>query len=156
MNVDFDGLIVAFENRSQRITHFFDRETGEVVQCVAEREPERHAELSASRRHIALPKDRGERSFGEMELFLNEVENSKFRFRLREALSAPDPAIAYRDVLRDDPREEARYFQFKERRARERAEEWLTSMGIPFEKRVEPAKAAREFPGGAPGGPKPR
>jgi hypothetical protein len=156
VNVDWDGLVVAFENRSQKITHFFDRDTGEVAQCVAEREPKRHAELSASRRYIALPKDRGERGRGEMELFLAEVGREKLREKLRAAMSEADPALAYREVLLSDPREEARFFQFKQRRARERAETWLASMGIPFERPPEPVKAPREFPGGAPGGPKGR
>jgi len=41
--------------------------------------------------------------------------------------------IAYRAALLRHPKEEARFFQFKERRARERAQEWLSKMGIPFE-----------------------
>ena len=28
MRIDWEGLIVGFESRSQKITHFFDRETG--------------------------------------------------------------------------------------------------------------------------------
>ena len=154
MNIDWEGIVVAFESRSQLITHFFDRETGEVVQVVRDRDPGKHAELTASPRFVALPKDHGERGAGEMELFLGEVEKDALRTKLRAALSAPDPALAYRDALLSDAREESRFFQFKQRRARERAEEWLAAEGIAFEKRSEPARAAREFPGGAPGGPR--
>jgi len=154
MNIDWEGIVVAFESRSQQITHFFDRETGEVVQVVRDREPQKHAELTASPRFAALPKDHGERGFGEMELFLDEVEKDSVRAKLRSALSTPDPALAYREALLSDAREESRFFQFKQRRARERAEEWLAAEGIPFEKRPEPARATREFPGGAPGGPR--
>jgi len=150
MTLDWEGLVVGFESRSQQITHFLDRETGDVVQVVETREPERHAELSASPRYLALPRDRGERGAGEMELFLAEVEDEKARTDLRGALGAGDPAAAYRDVLRTHPREEARFFQFKERRARERAEEWLSRMGIPFEKRPPVVRASRDFPGGHP------
>ena len=154
MNIDWEGIVVAFESRSQLITHFFDRETGEVVQVVRERDPQKHDELTASARFVALPKDHGERGLGEMELFLAEVENDRLREKLRATLSEADPSLPYRDALRADGREEAKYFQFKQRRARERAEAWLASMGIPFEKRREPARAQRDFPGGAPGGPK--
>ena len=152
--IDWEGIVVAFESRSQQITHFFDRETGEVVQVVAERDPRRHEELTASPRYLALPKDHGERGRGEMELFLLEAEGERLRAALRKALDAPDPALAYREALRTDPREESRFFQFKQRRARERAEQWLVSMGIPFEKKPLSARAEREFPGGAPGGPR--
>lgn len=153
MNIDWEGIVVAFESRSQLITHFFDRESGEVIQVVRDRDPKKHDELAASPRFAALPKDHGERGMGEMELFIVEQEDERLRGSLRSALSAPDPALAFREALRAAPREEAKFFQFKQRRARERAEEWLRSMGIAFATRPEPAKAQREFPGGAPGGP---
>lgn len=152
MNLDWEGLIVGFESRSQQITHFLDRETGDVVQVVETRDPERHAELAGSTRYIALPRDRGERGIGEMELFLAEVETEDARRDLGAALAGADPAAAYREALLRHPREEARFFQFKQRRARERAEEWLASVGIPFGKKPPVVKAAREYPGGHPPG----
>jgi hypothetical protein len=154
MNIDWEGIVVAFESRSQLITHFFDRESGEVIQVVREREPQKHDELAASPRYAALPKDHGERGMGEMELFLGEIENERLRETLRATLSGPDPGLSFREALRLDGREEAKFFQFKQRRARERAEAWLASTGIPFESKPEPAKASREFPAGAPGGPR--
>jgi GrpB-like predicted nucleotidyltransferase (UPF0157 family) len=39
------------------------------------------------------------------------------------------PSVGFRDALRRHPKEEAHFFQFKERRARERAIEWLTGRG---------------------------
>ncbi|HET9793155.1 MAG TPA: UPF0158 family protein [Thermoanaerobaculia bacterium] len=148
MTLDWEGLVVGFESRSAQITHFLDRETGDVVQVVEARDPARHAELSSSPRYLALPRDRGERGVGEMELFLEEIEDEKAREELRRALSAVRPADAYRSALLGYPREEARFFQFKQRRARERAEEWLAAMGIPFEKKAPVVRAARDFPGG--------
>ena len=148
MTLDWEGLVVGFESRSAQITHFLDRETGDVVQVVEAREPARHAELSSSSRYLALPRDRGERGVGEMELFLEEIEDEKAREELRRALSTARPADAYRSALLAYPREEARFFQFKQRRARERAEEWLAAMGIPFEKKAPVVRAARDFPGG--------
>ena len=150
MNVDWEGLVVAFESRSQLITHFFDRETGEVVQVVIERDPKKHEELSTTSRFAAVPKDHGERGVEEIRLFLADVEDAKLREKLRASLSAAQPEVAFREALLSDAREESRFFQFKQRRARERAEEWLSSIGVPFEKRKEPARAAREFPGGTP------
>jgi len=149
VTIDWEGLVVGFESRSQQITHFFDRESGDVVQVVESREPAVHAQLSASSRYAALPRDRGERGLGEMELFLAEVQDEKARAGLRASLAQEEPADAYRAFLMEHPREEAKFFQFKERRARERAEEWLESIGIRFEKRVPVPRASREFPGGA-------
>ncbi len=129
LEVDWEGLIVAFENRSQKITHFFDRTTGDVVQ-VLDRDTERHAALSADARFSALPKDAGERSLGDLEEFARHCEDADCRRDLAAALAAPDPATRFRDALRQHAREEAHFFQFKERRARERAMEWLRSQGI--------------------------
>ena len=127
--IDWEGLIVAFENRSQKITHFYDRQTGDVVQ-VLDRDAPRHAELSSDPRYAALPKDAGERSRGDLDAFAAHCEDAGCRRDLGAALAAPDPPDAFRAALRKHPKEEAHFFQFKERRARERAAEWLRDHGI--------------------------
>jgi hypothetical protein len=150
MNLDWEGLVVGFESRSHQITHFLDRETGDVIQVVEARDPDRHAALAGSSRYAALPKDQGERGVGEMRLYLEEVEDEAARADLRRALSGSDPAASYREALLAHPLEEGKFFQFKQRRARERAEEWLGSLGIPFEKKAPVVKASRDFPGALP------
>lgn len=138
--VDWEGLAVAFESRSNQITHFFDRETGDVVQ-VLERDAQRHAAMSADARYAAVPRDQGERSRGDLEEFAAQCEDAACRRDLEAALAADDFAKAYRAALLQHPKEEARFFQFKERRARERAALWLTASGVPFE--VESARPER-------------
>jgi hypothetical protein len=127
--IDWEGLVVGFESRSHKITHFFDRQTGDVVQ-VLERDAARHAELAADARYSALPRDGGERSRGDLDDFAAHCEDLACRRDLDKALAAADPATEFRSALRRHPREEAHFFQFKERRARERAIEWLRSLGI--------------------------
>ncbi len=127
--IDWEGLIVAFESRSHKITHFFDRETGDVVQVLMQ-DAARHAELSADPRYRALPKDGGERTRGDLEDFAAHCEDETCRRNLREALEASEPAAAFRQALLRHPKEETHFFQFKERRARERAIEWLKEQGI--------------------------
>jgi hypothetical protein len=133
MRIDWEGLIVGFESRSQQITHFFDRETGDVEQVLA-REERRHAEMSADPRYVALPRDHGERSVGDLEEFLRHCEDEACRRELSGALRVAGSAATYRETLVRYPREEARFFQFKEHRALERAEAWLEEMKIPFPK----------------------
>ncbi len=127
--IDWEGLTVAFENRSQKITHFFDRESGDVVQVLVQ-DAARHAELSADPRYAALPKDQGERTRGDLEDFAAHCEDSDCRRDLSKALASNDSATAYRQALLAHPKEETHFFQFKERRARERAVEWLKERGI--------------------------
>ncbi len=132
LEVDWEGLVVAFESRSRQITHFLDRQSGEVIQ-VLERDAEKHSAMSADPRYAAVPRDGGERSRGDLEQFAALCEDPSSRRDLETALSTADFVTAYRAALLRHPKEEARFFQFKERRARERAEEWLSKIGIPFE-----------------------
>ncbi len=127
--IDWEGLVVAFESRSHRITHFFDRQTGDVVQ-VLESDADRHAALAADRRYAAVPRDAGERSRGDLEDFAAHCEDASCRRDLEAALSAADAPSAFRAALLRHPREESHFFQYKERRARERAVEWLEREGI--------------------------
>ena len=138
MKIDWEGLIVAFESRSHQITHFFDRETGDVEQ-VLESDQERHAAMSADPRFAALPRDGGERSVGDLEEFLSRCEDATCRRDLRAALDAAGSVSLYRETLMRYPMEEARFFHFKERQALERAQRWLTEMAIPFRAPSRPA-----------------
>ena len=130
-NVDWEGLIVGFESRSGQITHFFDRETGDVEQVLV-RDGERHAAMTRDPRYLALPRDEGERSRGDLEEFLDRCEDSACRAALATALAVADAAPRYREVLLRYPKEEARFFQFKEHQALERAQRWLAAQGIAF------------------------
>jgi len=127
--IDWEGLIVGFESRSQKITHFFDRQTGDVIQ-VLEKDAQRHAELSADRRYAALPRDAGERSLGDCQEFAAHCLDESCRRDLLAALARDDPAGEFRKALLRHPKEEAHFFQFKERRAKERATAWLKEEGM--------------------------
>ncbi|MGH9399205.1 MAG: UPF0158 family protein [Thermoanaerobaculia bacterium] len=132
VQIDWEGLIVGFESRSHKITHFFDRETGEVEQ-VLERDAERHVAMAGNPRFAALPRDRGERTLGDLEEFLSHCEDDACRRRLTAALQAPGSVGLYREALLNYPKEEARFFHFKETQALRRAQEWLAAEGIRFE-----------------------
>lgn len=127
--IDWEGLIVGFESRSRKITHFFDRQTGDVVQ-VLEADAGRHAELAGDRRYAALPRDEGERSRGDLEEFAAHCKDEACRRELRESLERDDSAGEFRKTLLRYPKEEAHFFQFKERRAKERAIAWLKAEGV--------------------------
>lgn len=127
--IDWEGLIVGFESRSHKITHFFDRQTGDVVQ-VLEKDAQRHAELSADRRYAALPRDQGERTRGDLEDFAAHCTDDACRRELLEALRKDEAPGEFRRTLLRYPKEESHFFQFKERRAKERATAWLKEEGV--------------------------
>ena len=56
MNIDWEGLIVGFESRSRQITHFFDRETGDLfIADVGQNVVEEVDFAAAPRPHGSLP-----------------------------------------------------------------------------------------------------
>jgi hypothetical protein len=88
--------------------------------------------MSRDTRYLALPRDEGERSRGDLEEFLGHCEDAGCRQALEAALAAAGSAARYRETLLKYPKEEARFFQFKEHQALERAQRWLASVGVPF------------------------
>jgi hypothetical protein len=90
--------------------------------------------MSRDPRYLALPRDEGERSRGDLEEFLERCEDPGCRRSLEAALAAADFAPRYREALLKHPKEEARFFQFKEHQALERAQQWLACQGISFAK----------------------
>lgn len=133
LKIDWEGLIVGFESRSSQITHFFDRQTGDVEQ-VLERDRERHRAMTEDPRFLALPRDAGERTRGDLQEFLPRCEDPDCRRALEAALGKEDSSARYRKILLRYPLEEARFFQFKEHQALERAQRWLAAAGISFGK----------------------
>lgn len=131
LRIDWEGLIVGFESRSHQITHFFDRETGDVEQALVS-DSGRHAGFAENPRFVALPRDQGERTLGDLEAFLPHCEDEACRRTLASSLQGPDSAVAFRKTLLRFPKEEARFFHFKERQALERAQAWLAAQGIPY------------------------
>ncbi len=135
IRIDWEGLIVGFESRSQQITHFFDKETGDVEQALV-RDAARHLEFEGNPRFLALPRDQGERTRGDLEAFASRCEDAQCRGALAQALESPDSPTAFRRALLRFPKEEALFFQFKEHQALERAQAWLAEQGILFAKPV--------------------
>jgi Uncharacterised protein family (UPF0158) len=135
LRIDWEGLIVGFESRSHQITHFFDKETGDVEQALI-RDAARHVAFEGNPRYLALPRDQGERTRGDLEVFASRCEDAQCRGALARALESPDSPVAFRQTLLRFPKEEARFFQFKEHQALERAQAWLAGQGIPFAKPV--------------------
>lgn len=133
LRIDWEGLIVAFESRSHQITHFFDRESGDVEQALV-KDAVRHEEFASNPRFVALPRDQGERTRGDLEAFLPHCEDAACRRALSDALADRDAVAAFRRALLKYPTEEAKFFQFKEHQALERAQQWLAGQGVGFSK----------------------
>ena len=116
LKIDWEGLIVGFESRSHQITHFFDRETGDVVQVL---ERDAGAARGDEPRTRVTPRCRATRASarrGDLEDFLARCEDAGVPAGPRSrARDSPTSRPRYREALLRHPKEEARFFQFKER-----------------------------------------
>lgn len=81
-------------------------------------------------RFIAIPRTESGTGYGDMEDFIDTVRNQGLQRRLAGAIRGRGAFRRFKDVLRDQPAEEERWFRFRDERARERILEWLEDEGI--------------------------
>ncbi len=81
-------------------------------------------------RFVRVPRSDSREDYQDMEDFISTVQDGRLRDRLSRAIQGRGAFGRFRDLLAGSPRERGRWFQFKERRVRERLMEWLESEGI--------------------------
>lgn len=119
--VDWDGLQVAWLDRSGRIGWYFDAATGEVI-----RSEEGAAPAGATLHripHRSVETDRADR-----EAFLERVEDARLRSRLEEAIRADDPDAAFRAALASAREVERSWISFRNDRASSAVTEWVRKL----------------------------
>ncbi len=130
LELDWEGLTVAFAARSKLMNHFLDRVSGEV-----------HAHLNGSPglrdallheragRFVRIPKSTPEVDAVRARAFAERIEEPGLRRRALGALEADGPG-AFREALRASPEDEREWFVFRDRRVRAELREWLAARGV--------------------------
>ena len=130
MELDWEGLSVAFAARSKLMNHFVDRETGEVVAHLngsAELRPA--LELERQGRYVRIPKSTPDVDAVRARDFAVTMESAPVREKALAALEADGPN-AFREALIASPNDEAAWFVFRDRRVREELKAWLRANGF--------------------------
>jgi hypothetical protein len=143
LQIDWDELEVAFENRNEDLTYYVDLVTGQVV-LEGEGEDahfDEDAEMDDAVPDEAAP--RGETTRLYVESFTDEDEidwmdefiegDEAIPIELKETLSdvvAMGPPHKFKDVLRQHPEVRARWFLFRSERLHEVMDAWLESNKI--------------------------
>jgi len=130
MELDWEGLTVAFAARSTLMNHFLDRATGD-VHAHLNGSPELREALLHERagRYLRIPKSTKAVDTARCRAFAPKMESAAAREKALHALESGGPA-AFRDVLLSFPNDEKAWFVFRDRRVREEMRIWLAAQGI--------------------------
>jgi hypothetical protein len=133
MELDWEGLSVAFAARSKTMNHFLDLETGE-VEAHLNGAPELKGalELERSGRYLRIPKSTPDVDTHRAQDFAATMQDQRVRVKALAALEA-EGVNAFRAALIESPNDEAAWFIFRDRRVRQELRTWLTKQGIAIE-----------------------
>ena len=130
MELDWEGLTVAFAARSTQMNHFLDRDTGDVVAHL-NGAPELRGALALERegRYLRIPKSTPDVDAARARDFAPRMESAAVRAKALAALEEDGPN-AFREALIASPEDEKAWFVFRDRRVREELKEWLRANGL--------------------------
>lgn len=139
MDLDWEGLTVAFAARSMLMNHFLDRATGEVHAHLNGSPDLREALLhERSGRYLRIPKSTSDVDAARCRDFAPRMESAAARAKALSALASGGPG-AFRDVLLSSPNDENAWFVFRDRRVREELKVWLAAQGVRLDAWLPPA-----------------
>lgn len=130
MELDWEGLSVAFAARSKLMNHFVDLQTGEVVAHLNGAPELREAlELERQGRYVRIPKSTPDVDSVRCRDFAPKMESAAVRQKALAALEKDGPN-GFREALIESPNDESAWFIFRDRRVREELKVWLASVGL--------------------------
>ena len=133
--VDLDDLVEAMEDASESLNYFVDRETGEVVLV-----SDTLGFIEAGYQRIEMAKSRGRYEpvpisavtdfSGDIEAYVDGLADDVLAEQLEEALDALDPQKRVDSVLEELGGNASNWSEFRKKRARARAINWLEIHGL--------------------------
>lgn len=136
MELDWEGLTVAFAARSKLMNHFLDRASGDVHAHLNGSPDLREALLhERSGRYLRIPKSTPDVDTERCRAFAPGMKSAAVRAKALAALEGGGPN-AFREALIASPEDEAAWFVFRDRRVREELKAWLAAQGV----RAEPPR----------------
>lgn len=136
MKVDLDSLVMAFSDNSLERSYYLDRDNGRIFNLLEDHDgPETEEiawqiEVDGGRRFIQIPKLAMEAVLEEQDSFVNSLEDGELKAKLLKILESDTDGSLFEEFVkrRRDARDKWR--AFTKVRSRERADEWLNSLGL--------------------------
>ena len=135
LKVNLDELCSAMDDSSYEHDYYLDLETGEILFISdymdnAENDNLRDRIDEDTERYEQIPKAESHEGYEDMEDFIATVEDERLVELLEVAIEGKGAFRRFKNVLARYPEEGERWFRFKDDKIKERALEWLESIGI--------------------------
>ncbi len=149
LKINWSDLELGSDTGFSSISHFLDLETGEVLMVSDEdrdyledpidslqdwekeaAERARAVEEGYGERYIRVPGQDSREGYRDMEHFIGTVASPRLGDRLERAIAGRGAFRRFRDVLAEQPKEETRWYAYKELRLQQRMLDWLESIDV--------------------------
>ena len=134
LEIDMDELSSAMEDSSYEHHYYLNLETGEIVfisdYMDEEIEELRHKIDENHDYYKPIPRTESYEGYEDMEDSIATVEDERLAELLEVAINGKGAFRRFKDVLARYPNERERWYRFKDDKTKERALEWLETIGI--------------------------
>jgi hypothetical protein len=136
VNVDLDALVMAFHDNSLERSYYLDRDTGKVFNLLEDRDDAEteeivwHIEADGGRRFIQIPKLSMEEILEEQDSFVDSLDDDELKAKLSKVLESDSDGSRFEEFVNRQREARKKWRAFLKVRSRERADEWLKSLGI--------------------------
>ncbi|MFQ5792154.1 MAG: UPF0158 family protein [Acidobacteriota bacterium] len=135
--VDLDAVVVAFSDNAPERSYYLDRETGQVFNLLEDKDdPETEEivwqiEADGGRRFVPVPKLSMEEEMREQDSFVESLEEGDLKKELSSVLESDRDGSRFGEFVSRHRAAREKWRAFLKVRSRERAYQWLESLGIP-------------------------
>lgn len=131
---DLSEICIAMEDRSFAFQYYLDLETGEVL-AISESEPQLDGEIlrrieEDPDRYEPIPSISSREAYGHMDDFIHTVSEGALRDQLSRAIQGSGVFRRFKDILSENPEEQIKWYDFKDKILKREAVEWLEALGI--------------------------
>ena len=136
VKVDYDALVIAFEDNSLERSYYLDRETGRIFSLMEDRNDSETEEITwqieadGGHRFIHVPKLNMEEEMHEQDSFVESLEESELKKQLSEILESDPDGGGFREFVRCSREAREKWRVSEKARSRERANKWLQTLGF--------------------------
>ena len=133
--INFSEICEAMEDNSPEFRHYLDLQTGEVIiDSDYYGEPDREKLFNKieqnSERYNLIPTISSYEGYQDMENFIYTVGNEKLQNELSRVIQGRGAFRRFKDVLSQNPEEQIRWCDFKNKIIQQKAKEWLEGLGM--------------------------
>jgi predicted cupin superfamily sugar epimerase len=132
--VDKIAVLTALDEMEPGRVHFLDRKTGKVLLFTVDDKAglERMGKLLKSEptRYTQVPKQEARENFAELETFVGNMVDPKFKEVLKRALQSHRPFREFRDLIHNRPKEQREWDTYHKKNLEARMATFLKSISL--------------------------